>query len=96
MHFLRRRVVCGGLLAAGLLPRVAFAQTDDARAIAKEAYIYGFPMVDSYRIQYSYFVDKAGPEYKGAWNEIHNTARVYTPEDKAIQTPNSDTRPIPS
>ncbi len=25
------------------------------------------------------------------WNEIHNTARVYTPEDKAVQTPNSDT-----
>ncbi|HEY0145704.1 MAG TPA: cell envelope protein, partial [Methylovirgula sp.] len=30
---------------------------DEARAIAKEAYIYGFPLVDSYRIQYSYFVD---------------------------------------
>jgi hypothetical protein len=24
----------------------------EARAIAKEAYVYGFPMVDSYRIQY--------------------------------------------
>jgi hypothetical protein len=64
---------------------------DDVRAIAKEAYIYGFPMVDNYRIQYSYFVDTGNPEYKGAWNEIHNTARVYTPDDKAIQTPNSDT-----
>ena len=30
----------------------------EARAIAKEAYIYGFPLVDSYRIQYDYFVDK--------------------------------------
>ncbi|GAA2398233.1 DUF1254 domain-containing protein [Mycolicibacterium llatzerense] len=64
---------------------------DQVRAIAKSAYTYGFPMVDNYRVQYSYFADKAGPEYKGAWNEIHNTARVYTPEDKAIQTPNSDT-----
>jgi hypothetical protein len=64
---------------------------EEARAIAKEAYIYGFPLVDSYRIQYSYFVDRNNPEYKGGWNEIHNTARVYTPEDKAIQTPNSDT-----
>lgn len=27
----------------------------EARAIAKEAYIYGFPMVDSYRIEYGYF-----------------------------------------
>ena len=64
---------------------------DQARAIAKEAYIWGFPMVDNYRVQYAYFVDKQDPEYKGGWNEIHNTARVYTPEDKAIQTPNSDT-----
>ncbi len=29
----------------------------EARAIAKEAYIYGFPMVDSYRIQYDCFRD---------------------------------------
>jgi hypothetical protein len=64
---------------------------EQARAIAKEAYIYGFPMVDNYRVQYAYFVDKQDPEYKGGWNEIHNTARVYTPEDKAIQSPNSDT-----
>ncbi len=64
---------------------------EQVRAIAKEAYIYGFPMVDSYRIQHSYFVDTANPEYKGAWNQVHNTARVYTPDDKAIQTPNSDT-----
>lgn len=64
---------------------------DEARQIAQEAYIYGFPMVDNYRIQYSYFVDKTSPEYKGVWNQIHNTARVYTPDDKAIQTPNSDT-----
>ncbi len=64
---------------------------DQARAIAKDAYIYGFPMVDNYRIQYSYFVDQQDPEYKGPWNQVHNTARVYTPADKAIQTPNSDT-----
>jgi hypothetical protein len=64
---------------------------EQARAIAKEAYIYGFPIVDNYRVQYAYFVNKENPEYKGGWNEIHNTARVYTPEDKAIQTPNSDT-----
>jgi len=64
---------------------------EQVRAIAKSAYTYGFPMVDNYRVQHSYFVDKAGPEYKGAWNQIHNTARVYTPADTAIQTPNSDT-----
>jgi hypothetical protein len=63
----------------------------EARAIAKEAYVYGYPLVDSYRILHSYFVDQGGPEYRGPWNEIHNTARVFTPADKAMQTPNSDT-----
>jgi len=64
---------------------------DQARAIAKEAYVYGFPMVDDYRVMYSYFVDKEDAEYKGGWNQVHNTARVFTPADTTIQTPNSDT-----
>jgi len=64
---------------------------EQARAIAKDAYVYGFPMVDNYRVMYSYFVNRDDPEYKGGWNEIHNIARVYTPEDTAVQTPNSDT-----
>jgi hypothetical protein len=63
----------------------------EVRAIAKEAYIYGFPLVDSYRIEYGYFVDSQNSEFKGAWNQVHNTPRVYTPADTAIQTPNSDT-----
>ena len=67
------------------------ATPTEARTIAKEAYIYGFPLVDNYRIQHSYFVDRSSPEFKTTWNRIYNNARVYTPDDKAIQTPNSDT-----
>jgi hypothetical protein len=63
----------------------------EARVIAKEAYTYGFPMVDNYRIQYAYFVDHQNPEFKAPWNQLRNIPRVYTPEDKAVQTPNSDT-----
>ena len=70
---------------------VSSPEVAEARAIAKDAYIYGFPLVDSYRIQYSYFVNRNNPEFKTPWNQIFNNARVYTPEDKAIQTPNSDT-----
>lgn len=65
--------------------------TGDVRAIAKEAVIYGFPMVDNYRVLYSYFVDAENPEFKAPWNTLYNVARVFTPDDKAIQTPNSDT-----
>ena len=63
----------------------------EARALAKEAYIYGFPMVDSYGIQHAYFVDRDDPEYKAPWNQLRNFSRVFTPDDKAVQTPNSDT-----
>ncbi|OKP63818.1 cell envelope protein [Ensifer adhaerens] len=92
----RRRLLLGtAILSAALVgatpAATAEVSTEEARAIAKEAYVWGFPLVDSYRIQHSYFVDTSSPEYKGAWNEVHNTARVYTPDDKAIQTPNSDT-----
>lgn len=61
------------------------------RAIAKEAYVYGFPMVDNYRVLHAYFVDRGNPEFKGPWNQITSVARVYGPADKTIQTPNSDT-----
>jgi hypothetical protein len=83
-------------LAGGLASATTFVQAQDvtpeeARAIAKEAYIYGFPMVDSYRIQHAYFVDTKNPEYKAPWNQIVSVPRVYTPADTAVQTPNSDT-----
>jgi hypothetical protein len=63
----------------------------EARVIAKEAYIYGFPLVDNYRAEYGYFVDRRNPEFKAPWNEIANIPRVFTPADIAVQTPNSDT-----
>jgi hypothetical protein len=82
------------LLSALIIP-TAQAQTsvtpEEARAIAKEAYVYGFPMVDNYRVQYAYFVDTKNPEFKAPRNQIKSIPRVYTPADTAIQTPNSDT-----
>ncbi len=80
-----------GALAFIPCVRAADVTSAEARAIAKEAYIYGFPLVDNYRIQYSYFQDKQDPNYKLPWNQLINIPRVYTPEDTAIQTPNSDT-----
>jgi hypothetical protein len=80
-----------GLAITAPLARTQDPSPEEVRAIAKEAYIYAYPMVDSYRIQHAYFVDRANPEYKSAFNELHNVPRVFTPEDKAVQTPNSDT-----
>ena len=61
------------------------------RSIAKEAYVYGFPMVDGYRVQFDYFEDQSNPEFKAPWNHLFNMPRVYTSDDRAIVSPNSDT-----
>src|SRR5713101_3271286 len=86
-----QRTILAAIIVTLIVPPASAQTTADARAIAKEATIYGFPLVDSYRIQYSYFADRGSPDFKAPWNTIFNNARVYTPDDKAIQTPNSDT-----
>lgn len=63
----------------------------EAKAIAKEAYVYGFPMVMNYKTMYMYTVNEKSPEYKGPFNYLGCEARLYTPDDKAVVTPNSDT-----
>jgi hypothetical protein len=67
------------------------ATPSEARAIAKEAYLYGFPVVEMYKTLYTQAVDKTGPNFKAPFNHIGNTAQVFTPKDTALVTPNSDT-----
>lgn len=62
-----------------------------ARAIAKEAYVYGIPLVMNYKAFYLNSVWKESGQYKAPLNNIANIARVSTPEDKAIVAPNADT-----
>src|SRR5882757_9908543 len=96
MKTITRRGFVGGV---AILPVLGFTAADaqinisapEARAIAKEAYVYGFPIVDNYRIQHAYWIDKTNPEYKEAFNQIWNATQLFSPADKAIQTPNSDT-----
>src|ERR1700733_11575459 len=63
----------------------------DARAIAKEAYIYGFPMAANYLTMYKQAIDTTGRDYRAPFNTLANAANVATPEDKFVVTPNSDT-----
>ena len=67
------------------------ATPEEAKTIAKEAYVYGFPMVMNYKTMYMYVLNEKSPEYKGPFNQLSCDARLFTPEDKAIVTPNSDT-----
>lgn len=73
------------------MPESLATDLPQVRKIASEAYVFGFPMVDMYLTMYAFSVDKGGREYKGPFNSILNIARVFTPEDRAFVTPNSDT-----
>jgi hypothetical protein len=63
----------------------------EARSIAKEAYIYAFPMAANYQTMYKQAIDKNSPDYRGPFNSLNSSKSVATPEDKFVVTPNSDT-----
>ena len=70
---------------------VAAPSIEEVKAIAEEAYIYGFPMVAAYKAMYEFNVDTTSPQFKAGFNQIWNDSKTFTPKDTAIVTPNSDT-----
>lgn len=62
-----------------------------AKDIAEAGFIYGLPIVMNYGVMYEYIIDKNSGQWKAPFNTISNSARVYTYQDTAIVTPNSDT-----
>jgi hypothetical protein len=67
------------------------ATPEEARAIAREAYIYAFPMVETYKTLYKQAIDRTSPDYKAPLNQLGHSRTVATPNDKFVVTPNSDT-----
>jgi hypothetical protein len=63
----------------------------DTEAIAEEGFIYGLPIVMNYAVMNEFVIDKNSSQYKAPFNQIQNEHRVFTYEDTAIITPNSDT-----
>ncbi|MGF6108627.1 DUF1254 domain-containing protein [Pseudomonas frederiksbergensis] len=67
------------------------ATPEEARGIAKEAYLYGFPVVEMYKTLYTQAVDTTSENFKAPFNKIGNTAKAFTAKDTAFVTPNADT-----
>jgi hypothetical protein len=73
-------------------PTAAVAPTpNEAAAIAKEAYIYAFPMMENYRTMYVQAIDRTAPGYTGGFNELVHKSELLGPEFKDIVRPNNDT-----
>ncbi len=63
----------------------------EARSIAREAYTYGFPLVESYKTLYKQAIDSSSSEFKAPINQIGHATGVATPDDTQFVTPNTDT-----
>jgi len=101
---LGQAALCGAVVAAlfagcGKSDSISQAAKMDAtrpgiaetKAIAEEGFIYGLPIVMNYAVMYQYAVDRNSGQFQAPFNHLFNEARVFTPKDTAIVTPNSDT-----
>ena len=77
-----KQEVAKGVTASGIA---------EVKAIAEEGFIFGLPIVMNYAGMHEFAVDTKGNQFKAPFNQIKNEARVFTYEDTAVVTPNSDT-----
>ncbi len=61
-----------------------------AKAIAKEAYIFTYPLVMYYRTMHMQAIDTSSSSYSGGFGKWLNLGTA-TPQDTDIVTPNNDT-----
>ena len=64
---------------------------EETGAIVGEGFIYGLPIVMNYAVMHEFALDRDSGQFKAPFNQIHNDHRVFTYEDTAVVTPNSDT-----
>ncbi len=64
---------------------------EEASDIAEDAYVYAFPMMESYRTMYVQAVDRTAPGYLGPFNRMTHKTELLGPEFEDIVRPNNDT-----
>jgi hypothetical protein len=88
-------LVAGAASAALLLnmasPSRAQNSAQEVTAIAKEAFIYAYPMLYGYKTMQEQTQDQFSSAYIGGFGRFRHYSRTYTPEDTDIVTPNNDT-----
>ena len=85
--------VIAGLAALLLLTPTQAAELphDEIVKIAREAYIWGYPVVDNYSVLHSFALDKESPDYKAPPNTVAHVRSLAGPADRTIVAPNVDT-----
>ena len=91
-----RRRVCYFIVVAatsGAWPLAAGAEEitpADAQPIAREAYVYGYPIETNYAAMYASAIDTQSDQYQAPLNTIKHRSELFTPADTAVTTPNVD------
>ncbi|MCY1281136.1 hypothetical protein D9M68_289640 [compost metagenome] len=96
-----RRHVLGGMTALGaglacsawLLAAAQPLSRDPAefQAIAREAWIYAYPMLMHYQTLQKQALDAKASEYVGGFGKFRHYSELFTPRNRDIVTPNNDT-----
>ncbi len=77
--------------SATLHASATMPSTVEIRAIAHEAYVWGYPLVDNYNVINWQAIDAAHPGFKAPVNTLAHKSDVTRAGEKTVQTPNSDT-----
>jgi hypothetical protein len=86
------RLISGAAVAAAWSSR-AFPQTltpQRALPVARDAFVFGYPMVENYGAMYAAAIDAANPQYKAPFNQIHSEPKLVTPDDNTSAAPDCD------
>ena len=81
----------GGMDVSQAQSTAITATPEEAQGIAKDAFIYAYPMLFNYKTLYQQTQDKDSRAYVGGFGKFRNYSRPYGPENKEIVTPNNDT-----
>ncbi|MEV7568088.1 DUF1254 domain-containing protein [Streptomyces tanashiensis] len=64
---------------------------EEARRTAADAWIWGYPVLDTYRTLYAQAIDSDDPRYTGGFGRFRHRSQPFTPADTDVATPNNDT-----
>lgn len=82
-------LLCSPMASAN--PAVAKLSPAEVQAIAEEGFVYGLPLVMNYAVMNAFSINRDSGQFKAPFNQIHCEANVFTHENTAVITPNSDT-----
>ncbi|HHB76391.1 MAG TPA: DUF1254 domain-containing protein, partial [Desulfobulbus sp.] len=90
---MKNRLIQLTLLGSLILANFAVAapNSTEVQAIAKDAFIYAYPMLYNYKTMQEQTQDKSSSAYIGGFGKFKHYTKTYTPADTDIVTPNNDT-----